>query len=148
MIDRFEHSSFVLELEFHLLFRSGSMDYSDRRPLGNTPTTALITRQSNNRLGAVYSSLYGFWVSRQATLNAGGQRVTSRRDAYSLILFNESPTRCIENDFASSPDTLLNVVLPHRAGGGTNFTSALSTSQDIMQRCWSTERSIYRPSCL
>jgi hypothetical protein len=114
---------------------------SDRRPLPGTPVTAQITGRHNNRLGAVYSSLYAFWVSRQAALNATGtQAAVGRRDAYSVILFDHSVNICIQNNFDSSPDQLLALVLPHEAGGGTNYTSALTASQQVMERNWSTER--------
>jgi len=54
------------------------MGMDDRHPLNNTPVTAQISRQCNNRLGAVYSALYGFWTSRAAAVTAGA----ARRDAY------------------------------------------------------------------
>lgn len=120
------------------------MSAHDRRPLPGTPTTALIARQSNNRLGAVYSALYGFWMSRQAALNAAhsaNQAANIRRDAYSVVLFDHTMVTCIDNDFTSSPDELLARVLPYRANGGTDYTSALSTTQGIMQSRWSNERS-------
>lgn len=115
---------------------------TDRRPLGSSPSTARISRLHNNRLGAVYSSLHAFWVSRQAALDAATQRAGAalRRDAYSVILFDSYITNCITNDFTSSPDGLLNAVLPHGARGGTNFTSALASAQAVMEQNWSTER--------
>ena len=119
---------------------SGSMSSTDRRPLQNTPSTASISRHNNNRLGSVYSSLHGFWVSRQAAVNAAGQNAVVRRDAYSMILFQSSATTCISNDFNSSPDDLLNGIVSHRAGGGTNYTAALTEAQSLMVRHWSNER--------
>ena len=114
---------------------------TDRRPLPGTPATAQIARRSNNRLGAVYSSLYAFWVSRQAALNAAvAQAAVARRDAYSVILFDHLVTTCVQNDFVSSPDQLLDLVLPHEARGGTNYSSALTTTQSVMENNWSTER--------
>jgi hypothetical protein len=56
------------------------MSSVDRHPLTGTPVTAQIVRRSNNRLGAVYSSLYAFWASRNAAVE--GQAVAARRDAY------------------------------------------------------------------
>ncbi|KAJ7066394.1 hypothetical protein C8F01DRAFT_1123111 [Mycena amicta] len=138
----------VLQNAFHVIFvidRSGSMGSSDRRPLANTPSTALIARSSNNRLGAVYSALHGFWLSRNTALNAGAQGAAAaaapaRRDAYSVILFDHNVSTCIANDFTSTPDRLLDLVLPIRAGGGTNFTAAIQTAQTLMGSHWSTER--------
>jgi hypothetical protein len=117
------------------------MSSSDRRPLPGTPATSQIAQRSNNRLGAVYSSLYAFWVSRQAALNAAGaQAAVARRDAYSVILFDHHMTTCVQNDFSSTPDQLLDLVLPHEARGGTDYTSALLTAQSVMEGNWSTER--------
>ena len=117
------------------------MKRSDRRPLPGTPVTAQITQRSDNRLGAVYSSLHAFWVSRQAALNTTSvQAAAARRDAYSVLLFDRYMEICVENDFNSSPDQLLNLVLPYETGRGTNYTSALTTTQGIMERNWSTER--------
>lgn len=132
----------VLQQSFHVLFiidRSGSMGYSDRLPLANTPTTALISQNSNNRLGAVYSALHGFWTSRNAALSASGQQA-SRRDAYSVILFDHNVNTCITNDFNRNPDQLLDAVIPFKAGGGTDYTSALNTARAVMTQHWSTER--------
>lgn len=126
---------------FFKLFRSGSMDYSDRRPLGNTPTTGIISRRHNNRLGAVYSSLQAFWAARSAA-NAG-QAAAIRRDAYTVLLFNQAVSECVVHDFASTPDQLLNAVLRFSADGGTNFTSAIQVAQAQMERHWSPERYYY-----
>ena len=122
-------------------YRSGSMDHNDLRPLPNTPVTPTIRRYNDNRLGAVYSSLHGFWTSRHATANAIGQNAAiARRDAYSMILFDNSTSTCISNDFASSPDDLLNSIVSHRAGGGTNYTGALTAAQSVIVQHWSNER--------
>ena len=117
------------------------MSYTDLRPLQNTPSTAAISRYNDNRLGAVYSSLYGFWTSRQAAVNAIGQNAAvARRDAYSVILFENSATTCISNDFTSSPDDLLNSIVPHQAWGGTDYLEALTEAQSLMVQHWSNER--------
>ncbi|KAF5381827.1 hypothetical protein D9757_008331 [Collybiopsis confluens] len=132
----------VLQQAFHVMFiidRSGSMGSTDRLPLANTPTTALISRNCNNRLGAVYSALYGFWTSRNAALLASGPQA-ARRDAYSVILFNDSVSTSLSSDFTSNPDQLLNTVLQVYAGGGTNYTSALNAARTVMTQHWSTER--------
>jgi len=119
------------------------MSYTDLRPLPNTPSTATITRYNNNRLGAVFSSLHGFWTSRQAAVNAIGQNAAvARRDAYSMILFESSATTSISSDFTSSPDDLLNGIAANRAGGGTNYTGALAAAQSVMVQHWSNERCV------
>ena len=121
--------------------RSSSMRGRDLRPLPNTPSTARISQHHNNRLGAVYSSLHGFWTSRQAASDAIGQNaVIARRDAYSMILFDNSATTCISNDFTSSPDDLLNGIVSHLTGRGTNYTGALTAAQSLMVQHWSNER--------
>ncbi|KAI9434837.1 hypothetical protein H4582DRAFT_1855657 [Lactarius indigo] len=133
----------VMQQAFHVIFvidRSGSMSSTDRRPLPNAPATNQITRSANNRLGAVYSALYSFWSARHAAVTAGQQSVGARRDAYSIILFNENAASVLDNDFTSSPDQLLTVVLASHASGGTNFAGALRAGQTAMTQHWSTER--------
>ncbi|KAJ7180916.1 hypothetical protein C8R46DRAFT_595271 [Mycena filopes] len=135
----------VMQQAFHVIFvidRSGSMTSTDRRPLQNAPGTALISRSSNNRLGAVYSALHGFWMSRNTALSNGGRAaaVPGRRDAYSVVLFDHTVSVCIANDFTNSPDDLLNKLLAYQAGGGTNFSLALTAAQTLMRDHWSTER--------
>ena len=74
-------------------------------------------------------------------MSAVGQNaVIARRDAYSVILFNHSSATCISNDFTSSPDALLNTVVPCVASGGTNYTEALARAQSLMVEHWSNER--------
>lgn len=134
----------VMQQAFHVIFvidRSGSMSSTDRGPLANAPATIQIIQRANNRLGAVYSALYSFWSARHAAVTAGQQNVGARRDAYSIVLFNESATSILTNDFASSPDRLLTIVLANQASGGTNFAGALRAGQAVMTQHWSTERS-------
>jgi len=116
------------------------MSYNDCYPLTDAPMTNQIQRSANNRLGAVYSALYSFWSSRHAAITANREAVGARRDAYSVILFNEGTTQILTNDFTSTPDQLLAIVLRHQAGGGTNFTAALQTGQTVMEQNWSAER--------
>ncbi|GBE82556.1 hypothetical protein SCP_0409400 [Sparassis crispa] len=132
----------VMQQAFHVIFvvdRSGSMSASDRRPLDNTPVTVTIRRQSNNRLGAVYSALYGFWSARHTAITSGLQPA-ARQDAYSIILFDHSISNVLTNDFARSPQELLDSVLPYGSGGGTNFTAALRSAQTVMEQHFSTQR--------
>ncbi|KAI0302863.1 hypothetical protein B0F90DRAFT_1713048 [Multifurca ochricompacta] len=135
---RFEcNNPVVMRQAFHV---SGSMSFNDRRPLSNAPATNQIQRYSNNRLGAVYSALYSFWSARHAAVTPGQQTSGARRDAYSVILFNEAASRVLINDFTSSPDQLLHDVLINRANGGTNYSEALRVGQGVMAQSWSTER--------
>ena len=112
----------------------------DLKPHPNAAGANLIKPTANNRLGCVLSALYSFWLARQAAIDRNAQSGGTRRDAYSLVFFNNEPSTCIENDFASSPDELLTAALRYKAGGLTNFTRALERAQNIMDSHWSTER--------
>ena len=117
------------------------MSSRDRRPLANTPAADRIRRFADNRLGAVYSALYGFWSSRHAAVTAGQQLAGARRDAYSVILFEEDTENLVVNDFTSTPDQLLaRAMVNVRAYGGTNFSEALRAAHTVMIQNWSTER--------
>ncbi|KAF9232513.1 hypothetical protein BU15DRAFT_67382 [Melanogaster broomeanus] len=124
----------VMQQAFHV---STSMSFSDMRPLANTPATARISARSNNRFGAVLSSLYNFWTARAAAMASPH---AAPRDAYSVILFDRTPKTPIVNDFASTPDQLLDILLPFEANLGTNFTKAIQRAQAIMEQNWSAER--------
>ena len=119
--------------------RSSSMSSTDRRPLDNTPTTRLIQTTHNNRLGAVYSSLQGFWQARHQAMTAAG-RGGVRRDAYTVILFNNTITTAITHNFMSTPEQLLATVLQHRTERGTNFGAALQAARAAIEDNWSAER--------
>ena len=117
------------------------MSSCDRGPLADAPMTNRIRKTANNRLGAVYSALYGFWSARHAAVTAGRQSsVGARRDAYSVILFESKARSILTNDFASTPDQLLDAMLAYRTGGGTNFSEALRAGGAVMKANWSTER--------
>jgi hypothetical protein len=125
------------------------MSWADQSPIPNAPGSNRIIAKANNRLGAVISSLYSFWIVRQAIFDSNPQPGgRPRRDAYSVILFNSEPTACIENDFTSSPEELLTTVLEHEAGGGTDFARALKKTHEVMISYWSSERyaQMYRRS--
>ncbi|KAF8270133.1 hypothetical protein EI94DRAFT_1572289 [Lactarius quietus] len=133
----------VLQQAFHVLppnFRSSSMFLRDRRPLPNSVGIDRIARTANNRLGAVFSALYSFWIARQAAVDRNSPLGGGRRDAYSLIFFNHEPSMSIENDFTSSPDELLTAALEFEADGGTDFSRALERTQNVMTSHWSTGR--------
>ncbi len=106
----------------------------------------MILKRHNDRLGAVYLSLHGFWQSRQTALAAPGAAAQgqpaapARRDAYSVILFNHSVTRSFENDFQRTPENLLQTLLQYEADGGTNYEDAVRETETVMRDHWSTER--------
>lgn len=116
------------------------MSQTDRQPLANAPATYRIVQQANNRLGAVYSALHNFWSARHAAITRGQQTSSTRRDAYSVILFDRSISYVVTNDFISSPDQLLDAILTYQTGGGTNFTKALRSTRLVMEKYFSTER--------
>jgi hypothetical protein len=142
------------------------MASNDHQPLSDAPVTARIRAHSPNRLGAVYSALNCFWSARHAASTAieetlvarfystlheflSGRPATpivdqqttgTRRDAYSVVLFNQSTKNALVNDLTSSPDQLLGALLGEKADGGTNFSSALRTGEAIMVENWSPER--------
>ena len=117
------------------------MWWGDQSPLPNAPGTSRIIPKAKNRLGAVFSSLYSFWIARQAVFDRNPQPGgRSRKDAYSVILFNSEPTACVENNFTSSPEELLAAVLEHEASGGTDFTRAIKKAHGVMISYWNNER--------
>jgi len=88
-------------------------------------------------LGTVYLALYGFWTSRAAAMNTAGQNSQmsgSRQDAYSIILFESMSVKCINNDFRSSPDQLLDYLLQYKAGGGTSCSNAVRCAEEVMHQ--------------
>ena len=119
------------------------MSLHDRGPLAGAPMAKRIRQTANNRLGAVYSALYGFWSARHAAVTVDRQSgVGARRDAYSVILFNSTATSILTNDFTSPPDQLLDAMLAYWADGGTDFSEALRAGRRVMEQNWSTERLI------
>ncbi|KAH8993666.1 hypothetical protein EDB83DRAFT_2325213 [Lactarius deliciosus] len=133
----------VVQQAFHVIFvidRSYSMSSDDRLPLADAPATDRIMQIASNRLGAVYSALYSFWSARHVAITSGQETNGARRDAYSVIMFNSTTKNAVVNDFTSSPDELLDIVLNTRAKGGTGFATALQAGQAVMVDNWSTER--------
>lgn len=112
------------------------MSSRDHRPLRGTPQTTALVRRHDNRLGAVLSSLYGFWCARHAAL----ERFGARRDAYSMILFDNRVQTVLLNDTTSTPDELLARALPHTTGYGTRVLDALQAAGTIIEDSWSPDR--------
>ncbi|KAI9455154.1 hypothetical protein BJY52DRAFT_1122135, partial [Lactarius psammicola] len=129
----------VMQQAFHII-RSGSMCKKDQQPLPDSAGIERIVSTANDRLGAVFSALYSFWIAHQAAVNFKSPLDGGRRDAYSLIFFNHESSLSIENDFTSSPDELLTAALRFEANGAKNFTSALERTQNVMDSHWSRER--------
>ncbi|KAJ7656305.1 hypothetical protein DFH06DRAFT_991968, partial [Mycena polygramma] len=125
---------------YHVFYRSSSMADRDRRPLPNRPGADLIIQHCNNRLGAVFSALHAFWTSRSAATSPGRHGVVARRDAYSIIFFDNRASTCLENDSSSTPDELLLSVLRYSASGGTSFLAALQAAEGAMRDHWDDSR--------
>ncbi|KAL4067444.1 hypothetical protein V8B97DRAFT_1873723 [Scleroderma yunnanense] len=129
---------FILRVDLRI--RSGSMSSTDRRPLESTPTSVKIRATSDNRFGAVLSSLFSFWSARAAAIGSSGSAV--RRDAYSVILFDDRALTVIENDLTSTPDQLLDSLLRYKPESRTtDFTKAIIHAQGLLKKNWNTARS-------
>lgn len=148
------------------------MASTDNQPLSDAPVTTRIRAHAPNRLGAVYSALHCFWSARHAaaiamqetlgarfysTLHAflsgrpattivDQQATDTRRDAYSVVLFNQVAKNALVNDLTSSPDQLLDALLGEKADGSTDFSSALRAGEAIMVENWSQERLVTKSS--
>lgn len=90
--------------------------------------------------GALYPALQNFWSGRPASPTVNQQTTGTRRDAYSVVLFNQSTKTALVNDSTSSPDQLLGALLTEGPEGSTNFASALSAGEAVMLQNWSPER--------
>jgi hypothetical protein len=111
------------------------MSLSDRKPLANTPAAARIRTHSDNRFGVVLSSLYNFWTARAAAIASSQAR---ERDSYSVVLFNPYLKTPVVNNFASTPDQLLDILLPFKADGDTELTATRRQIRAIADQFWST----------
>jgi hypothetical protein len=115
------------------------MRLRDCTPLANTPVSQQIRSIADNRLGAVYSALYSFWSARSNAFAAAG---VSRRDAYSMILFNQHATSAFTNDMTLSPVEMLSIALSYGSEFGTNFDMALELAEVTLEAHWNPERFI------
>lgn len=97
---------------------------------------------AQRRSDTVYFTPYNQYLrsGRSAGSIRDKEPVFTRRDSYSVILFDHYVKNILVNDVTSSPDQLLEIVLRHRADGGTNFTNALLRAQNVMVKNWSEER--------
>jgi hypothetical protein len=103
------------------------------QPLWRCDVCVLLVRDDPLQLaGGLAYQTHSFWSARESmTQTAAG--AAGRRDAYSIILFNESPSRVVENDYTSDANGLLNYCLRFPADGGTNFAAALQAAQSVME---------------
>ncbi|CAE6468707.1 unnamed protein product, partial [Rhizoctonia solani] len=122
-----------LHQAYHIVFvidSSGSMTCTDHGPLLNTPVSARLTSNCNNRYGAVLSALYGFWLSRDTA--AAVSTTQARQDAYSVITFDHYSTTRLQNDFTSTTDQLIGQLIPQMGQGGTDFQAALAMAHKAL----------------
>jgi hypothetical protein len=89
---------------------------------------------------AELGQIIGDWIT------GGRRKAASPRDAYSVILFNDSAKQVIVNDTTSSPYKLLNTLLSESAGGSRNIPAALRAAEAVMVQNWSPERLVTFPS--
>jgi hypothetical protein len=99
---------------------------------------------AQRRSDTVYSALHNLNLRSGRNVGAvrGQKPVFTRRDSYSIILFDHEAITPLVNDVTSSPDQLLEIVLRYQRGGGTVFATALCEAEDVMVKNWSTERSV------
>lgn len=121
------------------------MSQQDIQPPPNSAGIERIKHTANNRLGAVFSSLFSFWTERQAEVNRNSIMGGVRKDAYSLIFFNHEQSTPIEYNFTSSPDELLIAALEFNTHGRANFSSALERAKKVMASHWNTKRFVSFP---
>jgi hypothetical protein len=107
-------------------------------------TTIQESLSARSGLGSLYPALHNFWLGRPATPTVGQQTTGTRRDAYSVVLFNHATKTALANDSTSSPDQLLGPLLNEGPEGSTNFASALSAGEAVMVKNWSPERLVTR----
>jgi len=110
-----------------------SMNKDDKKPLENSPVYGRIRGRMNNRLGAVYSALYSFWSTRQATVGL-------QRDANTVILHSQNTQYVCENDSTRSPSELLDLLLRNGPNGGNCFDKALKAADDAISKSWDDAR--------
>ncbi|KAF9231816.1 hypothetical protein BU15DRAFT_81945 [Melanogaster broomeanus] len=131
----------VMQQAFHVIFlidRSASMREQDRQPLDTSAVYMRIVEAGlDNRLGAVCAALYSFWTARIA---ASGQSRFTHRDSYSIVMHDQYTETVCENDLASSPDELLEMLLTQYPARGNSFNKAIKAAQEIMERWWSPDR--------
>ncbi|KAI0250873.1 hypothetical protein BJV78DRAFT_1393001 [Lactifluus subvellereus] len=95
------------------------------------------------RVGAAFRPVLNRFLPALSTLAAGAaarRTVVPRRDAYSVVLFNEATKNAIVNDLTKTPDELLAVLLSEQPSGSTDFSAALRAAEAIMLEHWDIER--------
>ncbi|KAG9032049.1 hypothetical protein FS837_002823 [Tulasnella sp. UAMH 9824] len=120
---------------FHVIFvldRSWSMLEQDIQPLRDEPIGRRIAAYNDNRFGVVLSAFYQFMLERSSA---------TRRDAYSVILFNDSTEIKMTHETTSSINQMIETLLGITPTGGTDFRQALVTARQVMEQSWSAERS-------
>ncbi|CAE6525473.1 unnamed protein product, partial [Rhizoctonia solani] len=129
---------------YHIVFlidTSSSMWGVDKRPIPGLPITDRLVSQCDNRYGAVVSALYCFWKSQEKV--ASRSLVGARRDAYSLVTFDDQSKIKVQNDLSSTVEQLVNFLVPQQSNGwyyGTSFGNALGTAKEVIKNSWDKEK--------
>ncbi|KAG8793625.1 hypothetical protein FRC12_002185 [Ceratobasidium sp. 428] len=129
-----------LHQAYHVVFvidGSDSMASCDRRPLPNTPISAQLSANCNNRYGGVLSALYGFLLSREPAVTSSSTQ--ARQDTYSVITFGYTVVTHIANDSTSTANQIITQLAQWRPGG-KNFHLALPQAQLVIETHWSSNR--------
>ena len=95
------------------------------------------------RLDSVSSATNNVSFGPGPNAGAGGNQepAFTRRDSYSVILFDDRAKTILANDVTRSPDQLLDVLLLNKnTHVGTNFVAALNEAERIMGAYWCAER--------
>lgn len=129
---------------YHVVFLidvSSSMWGADKCPVPGLPITDRLVSECNNRYGAVVSALYCFWKSQEGV--ASRSVVGTRRDAYSVVTFDDQAKIKAQNDLGSTVERLVNFLVPPKSNGwyyGTNFGRALQTAKEVIKNNWNEDR--------
>ena len=113
------------------------MGLRDFRPLEDAPISQRIQAVADNRLGAIYSALYGFWSARANAIATIG---ATRGDAYSVILSGQCPVVVLSGDLTMSPDDMLNSVLAYGPSGRLWPSDPLVAVESVMVQHWNVSR--------
>ncbi|CAG8632178.1 3585_t:CDS:2, partial [Ambispora gerdemannii] len=124
--------------DFHIVFvvdKSGSMSYSDCKPLGQKTQTSRLLYNHQNRLGAVYEAVYTFIETRKNSRKATRVGLSAiDRDITSLILFDDAATVVFENQSLSNTEQLLSKMMKFNANGGTSFHAGINKAAEIVEK--------------
>ena len=101
-------------------------------PTVPTPAQKRIMAVNNNKLGALSFALYSYWREVQVKLS-GNKQNSFRRNAYSIIIFDESPHLLMENVQTMDTDTFLDMMLKFTLRG-ENWVPAFDLAKSLIEK--------------